>query len=117
MTKTFRPIRTALLIAMLGILALGCAHLPCGIAASSTPINGRQYTVMGRSISKDSRVLLLGFIPISGSNSIREAIEKAVRARGGDALINVTVEYYFSHWILFSKHVTQVDGDVIRFQE
>lgn len=117
MLKQFYSIKNILIIAILAMLALGCARLPCGIAASTTPINGRPYTVMGRAESKDSRVLLLGILPISGANSIRGAIDKAVRSRGGDAMINVTVEYYYSNWILFAKHVTRVDGDVIRFQD
>ena len=43
-------------------------------------------------------------------------LRKAVRQRGGDGMINVTVEASSSFWILFMKHSTTVEGDVIRFE-
>ena len=94
----------------------GCAMMPGGVAASSTPINGRRYVRLGRAANTDSRVYLFGLIPVSGANTTRDAIDAAVRARGGDAMINVTVESYSQWWILFTRFVTRVDGDVIRFE-
>ena len=94
----------------------GCAMRPGGIAASTTPIDGRKYSNLGRVIETDSRVYLLGFIPITGANTTRDAIDSAVRSQDGDAMINVTVESYVQWWILFTRFATRVEGDVIRFE-
>jgi len=94
----------------------GCVMMPGGVAASSTPINGRDYVELGRASETDSRVYLLWFLPVTGANTIRDAINEAVDSRNGDALINVTVESYSQWWVLFSRHVTRVEGEVIRFR-
>jgi hypothetical protein len=93
----------------------GCATMPGGIAPSSTPLEGRSYQILGYTAATDSSVKLLGFIPISGGNHIRDAVRSAARKAGGDALIEVTVEAYTQYWILFSRHITRVDGIAIRF--
>lgn len=111
MKSTCTLICTGLMIAILS----GCAMMPGGVAASSTPINGRQYTQLGPAKETDSRFYLLGLIPLTGANTIRDAIDDAVKSRSGDALINVTVESYSQWWILFSRYTTRVEGDVIRF--
>lgn len=93
----------------------GCAMMPGGIAPSTTPIEGRPYTVLGRKVETDSRVYLFGILPVSGPNTIRDAVESATKSKGGDAMINVTVETYGQYWILFTRFTTRVEGDVIRF--
>lgn len=93
----------------------GCATMPGGVAASSTPLEGRSYSILGYTESTDSRFCLFGIIPISRHNSIRDAIRSAAERAHGDALIEVTVEGYRQYWILFSRDVTRVEGIAIRF--
>ncbi|MBM4149123.1 MAG: hypothetical protein FJ224_08765 [Lentisphaerae bacterium] len=115
---SFRRTCAALTCSLVVIgLAAGCAHFPGGVSDSTTPINGRKYTRLGRVSSTDSLILLLGVLPISGSNSTRQAIDDATRKRGADALIDVTVEAYWQWWILFTRLATRVEGEAIRFQE
>lgn len=103
--------------ALMAVLAwgIGCSHTPGGIAASTTPIGNRPYRVVGRAKGTDSYVLLFGFIPIKGSNSVRSAINSAIRAHGADALIEVSVETYNQWFILFTRQVIFVEGLAIRF--
>lgn len=96
-------------------LLTGCAHFPGGLAPSSTPLEGRKYTVLGHTEASDSYVLLLGFLPVSSANTIRRAMDKACVKGGGDALIDVTVECHAEYWILFALQVTTVEGTAIRF--
>lgn len=96
-------------------LLAGCATMPGGVAASSTPLEGRSYSILGYTEATDSRICLFGIIPISRHNSIRDAIRSAARRAGGDALIEVSVEGYRQYWILFSRDVTRVEGIAIRF--
>jgi hypothetical protein len=113
-----RVIKTVAAMGILSavVLASGCAHTPGGIAASTTPIEGRKYVNLGRVVSTDSRLMLFGLIPLTGSNTTREAIDAAVKGHGGDAMINVTVESYSQFWFVLTRLVTNVDGDVIRFE-
>ena len=111
--------RAALLaaIAILLLFAVGCAHTPGGIAASTLPIDGREYILLGPAKATSSAVYLFNFIPVSGSSSLREAKNTAIRSKGADALIDVTAECYSQFWILFSKSTIMVEGTAIRFKD
>ncbi len=108
---------SSILAAMIIIFAAGCTHTPGGVAASNVPINGRTYIDLGKTKACDSSISLLGILPITGSNSTADAIEEAIASRGGDAMVNLTVECYSQWWILFTRHTTRVVGNVIQFQE
>ena len=116
MIATTRLIKNLLLLLILGVFAVSCAHAPGGIAASTTPIEGRDYTVLGKAVETDSLIYILGLIPVSGANHTSDAVNKAIQSLGGDALIEVTVEAYSQWWLLFTRRVTRVEGTVIRFQ-
>ena len=89
-------------------LLVGCAHTPGGISDSTTPINGRSYTVLGRTSASDSNILLLCLIPITPHNATSQCVREAIAKKGGDALIDVTVEGYAQWWILFIRFATKV---------
>ncbi len=115
MTKWRSAVLT--LIAFTGILLVGCAHNPGGIAPSTTPINGRSYTEVGPTRATDSYVLLLGLLPIKGSNATAVAVEAAKEKVNADALIEVKVDSYSQFWILFTRNAIEVRGTGIRFKE
>lgn len=104
-------------ISLLLLFAVGCAHTPGGIAASTLPIDGRSYTVLGPAKATSTAVYLFNFIPVSGSSSLRDAKNAAIRSRGADALIDVTAESYSQFWIIFSKSTIMVEGTAIRFMD
>jgi len=104
-------------IALALVLVAGCAHLPGGIAPSTTPTDGRAYDILGNAEATDSRVSLLCLLPISGANSIQGAVDKAKKQFDADALIDVTVEAYSQIWILFCNNTTLVRGKAIRFKK
>jgi hypothetical protein len=108
--------RVALLLMLVVGMGSGCARLPIAIAPSTEPIEGRTYRNLGRVARTDSAIYLLGFIPLTGGNSTRDAIDACIRSKRGDAMINVAVEAYGQWWILFLRYATRVDGDVIRFE-
>jgi hypothetical protein len=105
------------LLPVIGIALLSaCIYRPGGIAPSNIPLEGRSYRVVGETASTDSAVRLLGILPVSGSNTTRQALDAAIRRRSADALIDITVEHYTQYWILFSRHVTAVRGLAIQFE-
>jgi len=104
-------------IIVLAALTTSCVHFPGGIAPSTTPIEGRKYKVLGKTTGTDSHVKVLWIFPVSGSNSVRTAIENAIEKKGGDALIEVTIDFYSQWWILFSTYTITAEGYVIKFLE
>ena len=117
MKRVAQVIGMIMLTLAVGMTIAGCASWPGGVAASNTPLDGRKYVVLGHEVGKDSMPLILNFLPLSGPTSVQEAIKDAVAQRGGDAMINVTVDGYWHTWILFALWTTRVEGDVIRFTE
>jgi hypothetical protein len=111
-----RLVKNLMLLLILGAIVTACTHTPGGVAPSNTPIEGRKYIVLDRAVETDSLIRVLGFIPISDSNDTEDAINEAIKQHDGDALINITVESYFQWWILFTRDVTKVKGNVIRFE-
>ena len=98
------------------LLLNGCATTPGGIADSNTPLHARPYTVIGEAEGSDSWYAILGFIPVTPGNSLREAVKDAKGDVGADALIDITVDSYTQFWILFARRVTEVHAKGIRFK-
>ncbi len=110
--------RVARILVSVFIVSLlsGCINAPGGIAPSNIPLDGIDYRSVGQVASSDSCIRLFGFLPVSGSNTIRQAMDAAIRQRSADALIDITVESYVQYWILFTRHVTSVRGTAIQFE-
>src|SRR5918992_793070 len=92
----------------------GCFHHPGGIAPSTKPLNSN-YTVLGKVSGEDCVYHLLGIIPLSDGNELKDAIAAAMnRKPTADALIEVTADAYFQWWILFTRGCTQVHGTAVQ---
>ena len=102
---------------ILSLLFMGCACIPGGVSASNTPLHARPYTVIGSTEGYDSRFAILGIIPVTDGNSLRDAMKHAKGQVGADALIDITVDSYTQWWILFTRTVTKVDAKGIRFKD
>jgi len=102
---------------VLSLICIGCACMPGGIAPSNTPLHAKPYTVIGTAEGIDTRYAILGIIPVTDGNSLREAVKDAKGQVGADALIDITVDGYTQWWILFTRTVTKVDAKGIRFKD
>jgi len=110
-------LRNVVLAVLALSLTVGCVSNPGGVAPSTTPLAGKEYRLLGDTEGTDTHFALLGILPLSGSNTTQEAIDAAKARKGADALIDVTVDYHWEFWILFSRAVTTVRGKAIRFTE
>ena len=64
---------------------------------------------------EDCAYYLLGIIPLSNGNDLHEAIADAMKQKPmADAMIEVTVDFYWQWWILFSRVCTQVHGTAVQ---
>ena len=92
----------------------GCMHHPGGIAPSTNPLAPGGYAELGKVRGQDCVYHLLGLIPVTGGNEMRNAVEDALRTKPlADALVEVTVDGYFQYFILFSRACTQVYGTAV----
>ena len=97
-----------------GALTAGCMHHPGGIAPSTKPLAPGGYTELGKVRGQDCVYHLLGLIPVTGGNEMRNAVEDALRTKPlADAMVEVTVDGYFQYFILFSRACTQVYGTAV----
>ena len=98
--------------ALFGLILAGC---------SGTPMNTRhydssQYTVLGHSEASATGLMLFGVIPIRQNSRFVRAQDEAIKAKGGDAMINTQVqERWFWAWVL-NGYTTKVSGDVIKLK-
>jgi len=99
----------------LSILAFaGCARTPGGITASNIPLEQGGYVPLTHVATSDCKVNLFGFIPVSGGNHIEDAVKKAQRKGGGDALVNISVDLVSKHFLLWSQLCTEVRATAVR---
>ncbi|MBP8103004.1 MAG: hypothetical protein KAY79_02155 [Nitrospira sp.] len=92
----------------------GCMHHPGGIAPSTKPLAPGGYIELGKVRGQDCVYHLLGLIPVTGGNEMRNAVEDALRTKPlADALVEVTADGYFQYFILFSRACTQVYGTAV----
>lgn len=109
-------IRAVALASALALGVSGCLHVSGGIASSNIPIQGN-YTVLKEVKGRDCAYRLLGFLPISPGNKTRNAMAGALGdAKGATALVNISVENWTHHWILFTNTCTEVHGTAVVVQ-
>ncbi|AGZ35382.1 hypothetical protein C4Q28_13780 [Pseudomonas sp. SWI6] len=95
---------------VLGLVLAGCTGAPI----QSRHYDSNEYTVLGHSQASATGIMLFGIIPIRQNNRFVRAQNAAIKAKGGDAMINTQVqENWFWAWVL-SGYTTTISGDVIK---
>jgi hypothetical protein len=93
----------------------GCFHHPGGIAPSTKPLAPNGYTVLGKVEGRDCVYHILGIIPVTDGNELKDAVDDAMKKKVyADALVDVTVDAYWQFFILFSRGCTQVYGTAVQ---
>jgi hypothetical protein len=107
-----------LLVACLALAALisGCVHVRPQV--SSINYDSESMEIMGQASGEASRAsALFGLIPVSSEASVVTAIERAVKSKAGDALINTCVESECGSILgFFNWQTVRVHGTVIKFK-
>lgn len=105
------------LLAALGLTAVGCTtHIPHS-ASMGAPVDVGNVKNIGRVEGESSAQWFLMFGP-TGDDSLKAAVADALSKKGGDALVNMTVDRSvtaFPHmsYPLFLKVKTTVTGTAI----
>ena len=111
--------RSKILITVAGLVAVlsasGCFHYPGGIAPSTKPLAPNGYTVLGKVEGRDCFYHILGIIPVTDGNELKEALADAMKKKPyADALIDVTADAYWQWFLLFTRGCTQVHGTAVQ---
>jgi len=109
-----RMVGVGLVACALVLASSGCIHTPIAIAASTKPLDPNGYDIIGKVQETDCLWALLGILPVSTGNHLHGALEDAMRKARADALIQVSVETFYQHWIIISRHCVQVNGIAVR---
>ncbi|EQM66296.1 hypothetical protein PSGK_19450 [Pseudomonas solani] len=96
---------------LLSVLAIaGCTGTPM----KTQNLDSSQYTVIGHSEASATGLLVVGLIPVQQNNRFIRAQNAAIKAKGGDAMINTQIqEDWFWAWVL-TGYTTTVSGDVVK---
>ncbi|MDE1169052.1 MAG: hypothetical protein PW845_27625 [Pseudomonas sp.] len=87
-----------------------------GTPMKTQQLDSQQYTVIGHSEASATGIMLFGIIPIQQNTRFVRAQQAAIKAKGGDALVNTQVqEKWFWAWVL-SGYTTTVSGDVVKLK-
>lgn len=98
------------------LLAVSACSACVGIAPSTTPITENDsYVRVGKAKGTSSGMVWL-FIPAYPDNQSELARNDAIQSSGGDALIEVTEEYSFTTFLLFTYVKTTVQGTAVKIK-
>lgn len=88
---------------------------PGGIQSQAFEINGRSYEVLGEAEGFSSSFTFFWLLPLMPPATLDEAIEEAIRSKGGDNLIDI--HYYKERDVYFTGTVDaiRVKGRVIKY--
>ena len=102
-------------LGIVGLLAAGCVSQPLKFPTTEE-LSKQKYDVLGEAEGEATGLMLFQFIPIGQNERYVKAYDKAVQSKGGDALINASVqENWFWAWVL-NGYQTHVRGTVIKYK-
>ncbi len=92
-----------------------CLHGAVTIAPATRPLEQNGYKELGPASGTDCLWSLLGLFPITTGNTLQGALVEAIEdRRGADALVQVTADTFFQHFIIVARSCTQVDGIAVK---
>ena len=115
MKRTARIAALALLAS--SVLLNGCIYVkthPVGIIPSAKEPEPESYETIGVAEAESSAYTMLWLFPVTKPVSVGNAIETAVRSKGGDNLIGARVWNEKQIWILGTIDTIYVKGTVVR---
>lgn len=104
-----------LLAVCLAVLLLaGCVSMPLNLSTPPNLQEGRDYTVIGEGEGSSVGIMLFNLIPINQNQRFQKAYEEAVQSKGGDRLINPTIEERWFWAYLLNGYIFKVKGTVVK---
>jgi len=105
------------ILSVVGLMFLlaGCAAHSGGVSASTKPLAPGGYTELKEVSGDDCQYYILGLVPLSTTNKLKNAVADALgQAKGADALIKVTVDNSYQWWVLWTTACTKVHATAVQ---
>ena len=115
MKRTVRSLAYA--AAAASVLLNGCVYVkthPAGLIPSAREPEARTGETLGEAEGESSSFTLLWFCPVTKPASVGDAIQTAVRSKGGDNLTGASMWSEKQVWILGTIDTIYVKGTVVR---
>jgi hypothetical protein len=97
------------------MILISCSTVPICITPSNMPLHDKSVSEnLGKTEGKDSAYSILGLFMI-GRPDIEAAMKEAIKAKNGDALINIRCYETSVYFILFSVNTVRVEGEAVKF--
>jgi hypothetical protein len=99
-------------------LILGCASASAGIATSNVPLGNREYEILGTAETSTSWWSFdLGIIGLPlGEPPVDEAVQRLLREKEGDALVNLRYSTDRSIFLFLTRHRFHLKADVVKLK-
>jgi hypothetical protein len=111
-----KKLKAIVSLGLLGLMAAGCVSQPLRFPTAAELSKGN-YTVVGESQGEATGLMLFNFIPIGQNERFVRAYDSAVRSKGGDAMINVTIQENWFWAYILNGYSTKVTGTVIKYNK
>jgi hypothetical protein len=113
-----RPVFSTVAGALAVLFLSSCMlmNYPGGLSGSSTPLEGKKYTVLGDVQEETCVYSVMGFA-MGVQRTPKEIIDESAKSKGGDALIDVTLRSRVFMWMLLIPVVQAcsiVEGKAIK---
>jgi hypothetical protein len=106
------------LFAAFSFFSVGCisfsAH-PVGVQPNAKYMNSPYYEVIGEGEGISSEFKLFWLFPVTSKANTNEAIDDAIRSKGGDNLIEAVITRESNVYIVGTVNNIYVKGKVIRY--
>lgn len=96
----------------LAALAWGCTGVPYKLATVEPDLT--KYEVLGHASARGRGFMILNVIPVNQNNKIERAVETAIHSKGGDELINISVQETWFWAYVMNSYAVEVQGTVIK---
>jgi hypothetical protein len=96
----------------------GCLYFknhPVGISSQAKESGSLKYEILGEGEGTSSSFTLIWFFPVTPDLNYDDAVNEAIRSKGGDNLIDVTSWREKNVYIVGTIDVLHVKGKVIRY--
>lgn len=104
----------AVFMTVILFVCIGCSTTPVGLTSAITPLDDKIITEnLGKVEGRDSTFSVFGLFMV-GTPDIARAVDKAIRAKDGDTLINVRCYEVYRYYILLSTTTVVVQGDAVK---
>lgn len=106
------PVTKLAVFIALTAAASACTGVPYKLASVEPDLS--KYEVLGPATAKGRGFMVLNVIPVNQNNKIERAIESAIQSKGGDELIDISVQESWFWAYALNSYAVEVTGTVIK---